>query len=106
MPPDPLSGFNSKTFAAQLHTQFKVVQGGEPPVILELTEVNEPQTSPEVELFILVFQGPRTPRLEQKTHHFDHHVLGAFDMFVTAIAGDDQGISYEAVFHRLHTKKS
>jgi hypothetical protein len=103
--PDPILGFTSKTFAAQLHTQFKVVHGSEPPVILELAEVNERQASPEVELFFLVFHGPRAPRLEQKTHHFEHHVLGAFDMFITAIAGDDQGISYEAVFHRLHTKK-
>src|SRR5262249_56263477 len=106
MPPDPLSGFNSKTFAAQLHTQFKVVQGGEPPVILELTEVNERQTPPEVELFIVVFQGPRTPRLEQRTHHFEHDVLGAFDMFITPIAADAQRISYNTSFHRLHTKKS
>jgi hypothetical protein len=101
---DPLLNFNSKIFAAQLRTQFKVVRGSEPPVTLELAEVNERQTPPEVELFFLVFHGPRAPRLPQQIHHFEHDVLGAFDLFITAIAGDDQGISYEAVFHRLLKK--
>ncbi len=102
---DPLLNFNSKIFAAQLHTHFKVLFGNEPPVTLELAEVNERQTPPEVELFFLVFRGPRAPRLEQKTHHFEHAALGAFDLFITAIAGDEQGISYEAVFHRLRKSK-
>jgi hypothetical protein len=100
--PDPLLGFNSTIFAAQLHTQFKV---GEPPVILELAEVNEKETPPGVELFFLVFRGPRSPRLTQGIHRFEHAVLGAFDLFITAIAGDDQGISYEAVFNRTRNKK-
>jgi hypothetical protein len=102
--PDPLLDFNSKIFAAQLHTPFKVLRGSEPPMTLELAEVNERQTPPEAELFSLVFRGPRAPRLEQKIHHFEHSALGAFDLFITAIAGDDQGISYEAVFHRLRKK--
>jgi hypothetical protein len=101
---DPLLNFNSKIFSAQLHTAFKVLRGPEPPVTLELAEVTERPTPPDVELFFLVFRGPQTPRLEQKIHHFEHSVMGAFDLFITAIAGDDQGISYEAVFHRLRKK--
>jgi hypothetical protein len=101
---DPLLSFNSKVFAAQLHTAFKVLRGSEPLVTLELAEVTERQTPPDTELFFLVFRGPRAPRLEQKIHHFEHAALGAFDLFITAIAGDDQGISYEAVFHRLRKK--
>jgi hypothetical protein len=102
---DPLLGFNSKIFAAQLHTIFKVVSGGVPAVALELAEVTERETAPEVELFFLMFRGPRAPKLEQKIHRFEHPVMGAFDLFITAIGADDQGISYEAVFHRLHKKK-
>jgi hypothetical protein len=102
---DPLSGFNSKIFAAQLHTIFKVVRGDEPALALELAEVTERETPPEIELFFLVFRGPRAPRLEQKIHRFEHPVMGTFDLFITAIGEDDQGISYEAVFHRLHKKK-
>jgi hypothetical protein len=103
--PDPLSGFDSKIFTAQLHTPFKVLRDKEPPVTLELAEVNERPTPPDVELFSLVFRGPAAPRLVQQTHHFEHEVLGAFDLFITAIAGDPEGISYEAVFHRLRKKK-
>jgi len=72
---------------------------------LELAEVNERPTPPDIELFSLVFHGPAAPRLPQQIHHFEHAALGAFDLFITAIAGDDQGISYEAVFHRLLKKK-
>jgi len=103
--PDPLSGFDSKIFAAQLHTPFKVLRDKEPPVTLELAEVNERPTPPGIELFSLVFRGPAAPRLPQQMHRLEHEVLGAFDLFFTAIAGDNQGISYEAVFHRLHKKK-
>src|SRR5437899_3514487 len=98
---DPIAGFNSKTFVAQLHTQFTVRQGNEPPVLLELIEVKEPTSPPGIELFTLLFRGPNAPRLEQKIHDFEHAKLGAFGLFITAISGDDQGISYEAVFHRV-----
>lgn len=101
---DPLLNFNSKVFAAQLHTNFKVLRGDEPPVTLELAEVHERQTPPEVELFFLVFRGPAVPRLRQQIHRFEHPALGAFDLFITAIGGDNQETSYEAVFHRLHKK--
>ncbi|HKF22456.1 MAG TPA: hypothetical protein VKE93_12860 [Candidatus Angelobacter sp.] len=101
---DPLLNFNSKIFLAQVNTSFKVLRGSEPPVTLELAEVTERTTSPEVELFTLMFRGPRAPRLPQQIHHFEHPALGAFDLFITAIAGDDQGISYEAIFHRLRKK--
>jgi hypothetical protein len=102
---DPLLSFNSKIFAAQLHTSFKVVHGDGPALTLELDEVAEPKAPPEVELFSLVFRGPRAPRLEQKIHRLEHPVMGTFDLFLTAIGADDQGISYEAVFHRLRKKK-
>ena len=102
--PDPLLGFNSKIFAAQLHTRFKVVRDGDAPVVLELVEVTDRKTPPEMELFLLLFRGPATPRLPQRIYHFEHEVLGAFDLFITAIAGDQEGISYEAVFNRLRKK--
>jgi hypothetical protein len=103
--PDPLSGFDSKIFAAQLRTPFKVLRDKEPPVILELAEVNERPTPPDIELFSLVFRGPAASRLPQQMYRFEHSVLGAFDLFITAIAGDNREISYEAVFHRLRKKK-
>jgi hypothetical protein len=103
---DPLLQLNAEIFAAQLHTKFKVQDGGGPFVAVELVEVLEPQSPPHVELFILHFRGPLAPRLDQRIHHFDHEIMGAFDLFLTAIGADAQGADYEAVFHRLRKKAS
>jgi hypothetical protein len=102
---DPLLHFNAKIFAAQLHAKFKVQDGGGPFVELELVEVLEPQSPPHVELFILHFRGPGAPRLDQRIHHFQHEVLGVFNVFLTAIGGDEKSTDYEAVFHRLNKKQ-
>jgi hypothetical protein len=93
--------FDSKTFAAQLHTQFKVHTGDGASTVMELFEVLEPQAPPQVELFCLHFRGPRAPRLAQRIHRFEHEKLGAFDLFITAIGTDERGIAYEAVFNRM-----
>lgn len=98
--PDPLLQFDAKTFAAQLHTPFKVRAGAGDPVVLELDEILEPPVPPQVELFVVHFRGPRQPLLKQQIYAFEHQVLGAFNLFVTAIAADAQGTTYEAVFHR------
>ena len=99
-----LSQLNSKSFSDHLNSSFKVDAGSSGPVTLRLAEVNEPSTPPNIELFSLVFQGPRTPRLPQRIYSVEHEKIGAFSLFLTAIAADHEGISYEAVFHR--TRKS
>ena len=103
---DPLHEFDAKSFAAHLQTKFKVHLGDGNSLLLELAEVREPAVPPQVELFILNFRGPRVPRLQQQTYPFAHEALGQFDLFLTAIAGDEQSTEYEAVFHRLRKKKS
>jgi hypothetical protein len=57
-----------------------------------------------MELFSLHFQGPATPRMPQQIHTLEHDKLGRLDIFLTAIAGDEQGITYESVFHRFRKK--
>lgn len=96
---------DSKTFATQLHTQFKIHTGEGASVVVELVEVLEPLAPPQVELFLLHFRGPRAPRLPQRIHQLDHEKLGAFDLFITAIEADEQGIVYEAVFNRLRNQQ-
>jgi hypothetical protein len=39
--------------------------------------------------------------MAQSIHPLEHDKLGRFDIFLTAIAGDEQGIIYESVFHRF-----
>ena len=98
---DPLLQLNAKIFAAQLHTRFNVQDGANPSEV-ELVEVLEPASPPDVELFILHFRGPRAPRLDQRIHHFQHEVLGVFDVFLTPIGADEKSTDYEVVFHRLN----
>ncbi|MGZ4900818.1 MAG: DUF6916 family protein [Candidatus Angelobacter sp.] len=96
-----LDSLNAGIFSAQLHTQFKLLREGAEPITLELIEVKESDPSPKVELFTLHFLGPAAPRVAQHIHQLEHDTLGTFEIFLTAIAGDEQGITYESVFHRF-----
>jgi len=93
--------FHSSTFREHLHTRFKITTDGVPKMELELAEVDDPAAPPHVEVFTLIFRGPRAPVLPQKIHRVEHATLGAFDLFLTAVAADPQGTTYEAVFNRV-----
>jgi hypothetical protein len=101
-----LSELHGKTFADHLHSDFKVDAGSSGFLTLRLIEVKEPSTPPNIELFSLIFKGPATPRLPQRTYIVEHEKIGTFDLFLTAIAGEEDGIDYEAVFHRVRKKPS
>jgi hypothetical protein len=96
-----LESLNSKSFSEQLHTQFRLMREGAEPLPLELIEVKESDPSPKIELFSLQFRGPAAPRMAQQIHTLEHDKLGRFAIFLTAIAGDAEGITYESVFHRF-----
>jgi hypothetical protein len=96
-----LDNFHSQTFTAELHTKFLVPQKGTGPLVLELVEVIERSSAPNIELFSLMFRGPQSPRLVQQIHGLEHEKLGKFDLFLTAISGDHESITYEAVFNRF-----
>ncbi|HWG86375.1 MAG TPA: hypothetical protein VN679_01240 [Candidatus Acidoferrales bacterium] len=96
-----ISTFHSSTFSGQLHTDFTVQAGNGTPLVLKLVEVVEKQTPANVELFTLHFHGPASLRLVQQIHTLQHDKLGTFQIFLTAVEGNNQTITYEAVFHRL-----
>jgi len=100
----PLDDLNAKIFREQLHSQFRVQQAPTGTITLELVEVVENDLSPKMELFSLHFLGPATPRMPQHIHTLEHDKLGTFSIFLTAIAGDADGITYESVFHRFRKK--
>jgi hypothetical protein len=96
-----ISTFHSSTFSGQLHTNFMVETVNGTPLALQLVEIVEKETPANVELFSLLFQGPAAPRLPQQIHTLQHEKLGTFQIFLTAVEGNHQSITYEAVFHRL-----
>jgi len=102
----PLEKLNAKLMSEQLHSKFKAQMDSGVPVELELCEVNEPPKVPNLEQFTLVFRGPTAPRLPQKLYRLEHASLGTVQIFMTAIAGNEEGILYEAVFNRVRKKTS
>jgi hypothetical protein len=100
----PLDDLNAKIFREQLHSQFKVQQDPIGTITLELIDVVESDLSPKMELFSLHFLGPAAPRMPQHIHALEHDKLGRLEIFLTAVAGDEQGITYESVFHRFRKK--
>lgn len=99
--PDSLHSVTSENFKQHLHTTFRVQGGNQPPIALELIAVEEPGSAPGTDLFCLHFRGPRSQRLAQKIWSLEHEKMGTLDLFITAIGADENGVIYEAVFHRL-----
>jgi|SRR5579883_2541944 len=98
---DPLEQLDSKIFSEQLNTDFTVSISGGNSLRLKLLEVSDKNSSPKIELFTLTFRGPTAPLLLQQTHSLEHEQLGKIEIFITAVGVDEQGILYEAVFHRF-----
>ncbi len=98
----PLDSLNAQVFREHLHTIFNVPNGAAGTVPLELVDVVEGQSSPQMELFSLYFRGPFTPRLQQRIHGLQHEKLGLVEILLTPIEADqEKGTAYEAVFHRF-----
>lgn len=96
-----LQSLNAQVFREQLRSKFNVKAGNGSAISLELIEVTESDPSPKIELFTLQFQGPLRPRLNQQIHRLEHEMLGACEIFLTAIAEQDNSTIYESVFHRF-----
>jgi hypothetical protein len=95
---------NASIFREHLHTRFKVADAGDS-VELELVEVQENPTSPRLECYSLHFHGPNSLRMPQGIHRLHHPALGELELFLTAIAGDQGGFTYESVFNRFREQK-
>ena len=89
------------TFARQLNTPFRVAGYPASVATLELVEASERRALASHEIFSLVFRGPPDVVLPQATYRFEHHAIGAFDLFIVPIRQDSRGLYYEAVFNRL-----
>jgi hypothetical protein len=101
----PLEDLNAQRFLSQLGTIFTTQLPDSTQLELELFEVEEPPSAPQMELFRLAFRGPRTPRLPQQIYLLRHEKLGSFGLFLTAVGMDQAGICYESIFHRFRDKK-
>jgi len=105
MKPVPLTELTYATFADLIHSRFRVHGSAQPPVEIELVEATPQQSSRDTAQaqdgnFSLVFAGPLQQFLSQRTYHFEHEKLGAFDLFIVPIGKDQNSFQYEAIFNR------
>jgi hypothetical protein len=93
--------FTKQTFDPLLNTSFRVrAEGpGAPGVDLVLVETSERPQKGLIN-FSLVFRGPHGLQ-RQGTFSLEHPALGAFDLFMTAINADADGMYWQAVFNRM-----
>ena len=67
--------------------------------LVEATALPAHQGAPRSEPFSLVFRGPPGRVLPQSVYPMRHPRLGALSLFLVPIGGNEQGVSYEAVFN-------
>lgn len=70
-------------------------------ITLQLTEAKDMGSTPQQEQFMLVFQGPPQPLLQQATYGLTHPVLGELLVFLVPNAQNAEGFLYHAVYNRL-----
>jgi hypothetical protein len=92
-------------FAGRLSEQFDVSAGegpSVPMVLIEATESSEPggqgPDGQQRAQFSLVFRGPATQFLPQRTYAITHAALGELDLFLVPLGPDAEGMRYEAAF--------
>jgi uncharacterized protein DUF6916 len=93
---------SEEEFSKHVGTTFHA-KSGECETDLTLAEVKaympQPTEEKRMERFSLFFDGPSDPFLPQQSFQISHETMGAFDIFLVAIDGDEKGIRYEAVFN-------
>jgi hypothetical protein len=90
----------AKEFLQHLHSAFSVQHAGST-VELTLAEVKSVQSTPQVEQFSLLLQGPPSPRLEQRIYSLNHEKTGPMDLFIVPVEQNERGLVYEVVISQL-----
>ncbi|WP_188892149.1 DUF6916 family protein [Paenibacillus radicis (ex Gao et al. 2016)] len=80
-------------------SSFQVI-GTEPPLELELVEVEDKGITSGYEQFTLLFRGPLQPFIPQQTLQLRTQTVDVA-IFIVPVAQDAEGTRYEAVFSRL-----
>jgi hypothetical protein len=95
-----LDNLQYEDYAEVLNTKFQLTEMS---VELELIEVSQRKTTPQQEMFSLIFTGAKDNFLEQKIYRMHHEKLGDGELFLVPIAEVADGYKYEAGFNRVIT---
>jgi len=100
-----LETLNLSSFSEHLNTKFRIRPDESTVLETELIVAEDLGSTPRQERFSLIFRGPLQPLLPQRVYRIEHDVMGNFELFLVPIGAEEDGISYEAVFNRLHKVK-
>jgi len=90
-----------ETFAPRKGETFRLTgEGVDGELELKLSAVRGTglQGRAKREQFSLHFDGPAEPILPQSIYRLENAELGTLDLFLVPVAGDEEGVTYEAVF--------
>jgi hypothetical protein len=91
----------SEQFAEHTGSTFAVRFAPETIVEMNLVEVKRRKRDERLDAFSLLFAAPPDTPLWQNLFQVEHPVLGAMELFLVPVGGDDQGVRYEAVFNLI-----
>jgi uncharacterized protein DUF6916 len=97
-----LESLTLKDFLERVGEEFRVAGPGAPVVLalIEATDLSRPNApGPRRSPFSLVFRGPFSPVMTQRTYALEHAALGRLEIFLVPIGPDADGMRYEAVFN-------
>jgi hypothetical protein len=89
------------TFAGLLNSTFTVQTDDGQSIEVQLVKISEQQLAGRQEIFSIIFRGPGDIALGQALLRFHHEDTGDFDLFITPLRQDQEGLYYEAVFNLI-----
>jgi len=101
----PVGDLNHSTFVDKANSKFRLHINETQTMELVLNEVGELHTTRWQEYFSIVFLAPDSPILPQRIYKMEHDQIGIFELFLTPIAKDEDGVRYEAVFNHVIKKR-
>jgi hypothetical protein len=88
-------------FREQINTTFGIKVDDATEINLELISADSGPESARQEQFSLIFRGPLSFPLPQRTYDMRHPVLGNTALFLVPVGKDQEGFLYESYFNRL-----
>jgi hypothetical protein len=96
------NNLTEKEFSNHIGTTFQT-KLDQREVALKLAEVKGylPKENEQagLERFSIFFDGPGDVRLPQQIYQLHHEKMGALDLFLVPVSGNEKGFRYEAVFN-------
>ncbi|MFP5263766.1 MAG: DUF6916 family protein [Blastocatellia bacterium] len=96
-----LDDLRLNSFSENLNTKFRVLAGADKVVELELVEAKDLGSNARQERFSMLFCGPLSDAIEQKTYKIEHDKLGSHELFIVPVGVSKAGREYEVIFNRL-----